>query len=232
MINKLTVIGLVGLTFLLAGPSAFANAGIFGSSIGLKSNLFNSGGNTFFEASLLGDGRHAPVANASVTLPVTLNTAGFNGLNLGSFNPATDTLTLIGGGVLTFKNDSSDVTGTFINYSIDGGSFQSMALPFNQDNVNGNSGDQRWASTSGVVNLLTGLSNGSHTIAFFASGNTNNVNVAPQIFDSNGNSNYTANFTVVPEPSTYAVGGLALLAVCFQQRRRFSRLMDRRSAVQ
>ena len=216
----------VAAVSLLASSRLFADTGIFGTDLGLESNLINGGTPTFFEADLLGDSRHAPLASGAVTLPVDLNTSGFNGLNLGTFNPsAGDTLTLVGGEALTFKNNGggssgTDVTGTFVNYSIDGGSFMSLSLPFNEDNVSGTSGDQRWASDTYDVNVLTGLSLGTHTIAFFASGTTN----GNQIFDSNGGANYTASFTVVPEPSTWAMGSLVALGLAGSAFRRFRRV--------
>lgn len=210
MIKKLSVLLLLVGT-MLAPAKVFGDAGIFGTDIGLKSNLFNSGGNTFFEADLLGDGRHAPIASGSVTLPVTLNTTGFNGLNLGNFNPgAGDTLILIGGEALTFKNTGTDVTGTFINWSIDGGGFTGFSLGFNEDNVNAAGGDQRWASTDGNINLLTGLGLGQHTLTFFASGATTNPD--GEIFDSNNGANFTATFTVVPEPSTVSLLAISAIA--------------------
>ena len=216
MIKKLAVVLLTALSLASGASTLHASDGIFGTDIGLESNLINSGTNTFFEADLLGDSRHAPIATAAVTLPVDLNTSGFNGLNLGTFDVAAgDTLNLVGGEALTFKNSGSDVTAAFVNYSVDGGPFVAVNLPFNQDNVNGNSGDQRWATDTASVNLLAGLADGTHTLAFFASGTTN----GGDIFDSNGGANYTADFTVVPEPSTIAAGVLALLGTVFLRRR-------------
>src|SRR6202030_2167580 len=138
MIKRLAL-GIIALTFMLRATHVFAAAGIFGTDIGLNSDLINSGTNTFFEADLLGDSRHAPLSNPPfVTLPVDLNTTGFNTLNLGTFDLAAgDTLNFIGGEALTFKNSGTDVTGTTINYSIDGGPFTSFSLTFNEDNVNG-----------------------------------------------------------------------------------------------
>ena len=218
MIKKLALISLSLLAFAV---STFATDGIFGIDIGLKSNTFNSGGNTFFEADLLGDGRHAPIANgALVTLPVTLNSSGFNGLNLGTFNvSAGDSLTFIGGEVLTFKNAASNVTAAFISYSIDGAAFTPFSLAFNQDNVNGTAGDQRWAQTNDTVNLLTGLANGSHTLSFFGSASTNDG--TGTVFDNRGGANYTASFTVIPEPSSLSlIAGPAILGAWMFIRRR------------
>lgn len=221
MIKKFALLASLALSTV-----AFGDTGIFGSDIGLTSNLFNSGGNTFFEATLLGDGRHAPLAGAFVTLPVTLDTSGFNGLNLGTFNPgAGDTLILIGGETLTFKNGGTgatgtDVTGTFLNYQIDSGGFTAISLGFNEDNVNTAPGDQRWAATNNSVDLLNALSPGTHQLTFFTSGSTNG---SSGIFDSNGGANFTATFTIaaVPEPSSFALlAGPAILGAWFFVRRR------------
>ncbi len=222
--KKLALI--LALATLGTSNTVFAAAGIFGTAIGLESNLFNSGDNTFFEADLLNDPRFAPTdqgfGSGNVTLPVVLNTSGFNGLNLGAFNPtAGDTLTLIGGELLTFKNNSSDITGAFINYSIDGGAFVPVSIPFNEDNINATTGDQRWASTTNAINVLTGLGNGAHTLSFFASAPTNGVNADPQIFDSNSGNNFTASFSVVPEPGSFALallGSVGLLTLRRQRR--------------
>ena len=128
---------------------------------------------------------------------------------------SSDLLILDGGEALTFKNNGggisgTDVTGTFVNYSIDGGSFTGLSLLFNQDNVSGNNnGDQRWASDTYSINVLAGLGYGTHTLTFYTSGSTNGAD----IFDSNGGNNFTATFQVVPEPSTWAIGGLTALGL-------------------
>src|ERR1700761_175869 len=110
--KRYLLIFFAGLT-LLTSSRIFADTGIFGTDLGLESNLINGGTPTFFEADLLGDSRHAPIASGAVTLPVDLNTSGFNGLNLGTFNPsAGDTLTLVGGEALTFKNNGGGPSGT------------------------------------------------------------------------------------------------------------------------
>ena len=210
-----------GFALMAAVEHASATGGIFGSDIGLQSNVFNSGGTTFFEADLLGDSRHAPIASSTVTLPVTLNTTGFNGLNLGTFNPSGgDTLIFKGGETLTFKNTSTDITGSTLSYKIDNGSFTNVGLAFNQDNVSNNNGDQRWASTSFSTDLLSNLAVGMHTISFFTSATTNSVDSAATVYDSNSSNNYTASFTVVPEPATWAAGGLTMLAGAAALRRR------------
>ncbi|MDQ3198664.1 MAG: PEP-CTERM sorting domain-containing protein [Verrucomicrobiota bacterium] len=213
---QLWVLALAATGFVSAANVVQAGAGIFGSDIGLK---INGGNNTFYELSLLGDGRHAPIASGTVTLPVDLVATGFDGLNLGTFNINTDSLLVIGGGVLTFKNDGTNVTSATVAYSVDGGPFQFLNLGFNEDNVNGALGDQRWASTDASVDILTGLANGVHTLSAYTFASTENP--TDTIFDSQNGANYNATFTVVPEPTTWAmlVSGLGIL-VGFQRRRR------------
>lgn len=204
--------------FASMSGNAFAGAGIFGTDDGLQ---LNGGAFTFYENSLQGDLRHNPLVSGGVTAAPTLVTTGLPA-SLGTFNPfAGDSLFLIGGGVLTFKNGATDVTGAFVNYSIDGGTFSSISLTFNEDNVNGAGGDQRWANTNFSIDLLAGQGLGTHTLAFYISATTNGVDADPELFDSNGGLNYNTSFTVVPEPSTWAmvVGGLGIL-VGYQRRRR------------
>jgi hypothetical protein len=214
---KLLALALAAVGFVSTANLVQAGAGIFGSAIGLK---INGGNNTFYEMSLLNDPRHAPIASGTVTLPVDLVTTGFDGLNLGTFDINTDSLLVIGGGVLSFKNDGTDVTSTTIAYSVDGGAFQFLNLGFNEDDVNdGAGGDQRWASTDASVNILTGLANGAHTLSAYTFGSTSD---SGNIFDSQNGANYNATFTVVPEPTTYAMmlAGLGVLAGVQRSRRR------------
>ncbi len=131
---KLTALALAAISFAGLGHNAYAGAGIFGSDNGLQ---LNGGAFTFYENTLQGDGRHNPLVVGGVTAGPTLVTTGLPG-SLGSFNPFTgDSLLLIGGEALTFKNGGTDVTGAFVNYSIDGGAFSSISLTFNEDSVNG-----------------------------------------------------------------------------------------------
>lgn len=116
--------------------AASAASGIFGTGTVLGVN----GTKTLYATTLLNDNRHIPI---NVT-PPTLDLDGVPA-SIGTFNPTVgDSLTLLGGDVLTFKNGTDNITGAAINYRIDGGSFQTFSLTFNQDNVNGAGGDQRW----------------------------------------------------------------------------------------
>ncbi len=215
---KLFVLAIVATGFVSLGNDAFAAAGIFGSDDGLQ---LNGGAFTFYENSLQGDNRHDPLVSGGVTGAPTLVTTGLPG-GLGTFDPSMgDSLLLIGGEALTYKNNGTDVTGAFVNYSIDGGAFSSISLTFNEDNVNGATGDQRWANTDFSIDLLNGQSLGTHTLAFYISATTDGVDSDPILYDNNGGLNFNTTFTLIPEPSTWAmmVGGFGIL-VAFQRRRR------------
>lgn len=215
---RFTALALVAVGFGALGNHAYAGAGVFGSDDGLQ---LNGGAFTFYENSLQNDGRHNPLVTAGVTSGPTLVTTGLPS-SLGTFNPfAGDTLLLIGGEALTFKNGMTDVTGAFVNYSIDGGAFSSISLTFNEDNVNGAGGDQRWANTDFAIDLLAGQSLGMHTLSFYISATTNGIEADPVVYDNAGGANFNTSFTVVPEPATWAMlaSGLGIL-VGFQRRRR------------
>jgi hypothetical protein len=74
-------------------------------------------------------------------------------------------------------------------------------------------GDQAWGNTT-PINLM-GLTsgNGNYTLEVFFRATTNEG----ERFSNNGGSNFKANFTVVPEPSSAALG---LLGAAFMLRRR------------
>ena len=111
----------------------------------------------------------------------------------------------------TFKNGTGDVSMAQLNYRIyptgsPSESFTSLDLPFNTNLVN--PGDQKWQSLAASMNLLTGLTDGNYTLEVYVSANTNEGDR----FLSNGGVNYTATFSVVPEPSALAlIAGPAVL---------------------
>jgi len=129
----------------------------------------------------------------------------FQGASFGTFDTTVgNTLTLVGGEINTFKNGLSDVTGAFYDYRVfkvgdTPGSFIEFSLPFNS-NLGG--GDQKWDRTNQNANLLTGLNNGNYTLEVFARATSSD---GPH-FSNNGGSNYKASFTVVPEPTSAALG--------------------------
>ena len=154
----------------------------------------------------------------------------FQGASLGTFFTS-DNLQL-GGQTKTFKNNGTDVTGAAIFYRIwsgsESGSFSNLNYAFQIDNVNGNGGDQQWgtdvAGSNGTAfytpNLLIGLPNGNYTLEVYTRITTNGINAATEIFSNNGGSNFEATFTVIPEPTTWALltAGLTTMVV-FRRRR-------------
>jgi hypothetical protein len=205
---------------LAAASTLSAASGIFGSYVGVDAN---GGGNTFLGAQQPG----------SVLL------TNFDGLNLGTFNvDIGDSLVLSGGEVLTFKNGGSDVSAASIEWRVNRvtptastGSFAAVNIGFSENatfadaasNSFGGTGDQKWASIASTPNVLAGLTAG--TIAnpieyelevFFKSTTTDGDQ-----FSNNGGDNFTATFTVVPEPSSYALlaGMLGLTFVALKRRR-------------
>jgi len=185
---------------------AFADSNIFGAGIVLSLSQGGSSSLNLYEATQLGDSRY--YATSPTLGEPTLITNGdvANGTeNLGTFDTTTtDSLVLDGGEVLTYKNSGDDITGANLYYSISGGSTTELGLGFDQDNVNGNNGDQRWYKDNADTNLLSGLSNGTYTLDFSfdapftytGGGGGSGDHTSP------GSGSYTATFTVVPEPST------------------------------
>ena len=202
---KPKILPFIALGVLSTIPAASAASGIFGTGTVLGVN----GTKTLYATTLLNDGRHTPI---NVT-PPTLDLDGVPS-SIGTFNPTTgDTLTLRGGEMLTFRNGNDDVTGATIHYRVDGASFQTFNLTFNQDNVSGTGGDQRWYGEGLNLNLLSGLGNGDHTLEVFYTAPFTYPDGSGTHVINNGTANYAFNFTVVPEPATALLGSMGLLAL-------------------
>ncbi|HEV6964592.1 PEP-CTERM sorting domain-containing protein [Roseateles sp.] len=153
--------------------------------------------------------------------------SAFGGANLGSFALGS-TATLAGAELLTWKNGGGDITGATLNWRVDGGSYQSIAIGWTANStftdVAGNTfinwGDQKWAGLStSSTNFLAGLSAGTHTLQVYFTGLSNEGNR-----DSGSAANpFSASFAVtspVPEPASPMLlfAGLALLAVLKRRR--------------
>jgi len=232
-----SILTLAAASLFLAVPAVFAqSSGVFGTGITISSDIGGTSAFKLYEITLLGDGRLAPNTSgggSSLGAPTLVNTSDGSGgstwatggsgqpttgPSLGTFTQGTDTLTLNGGELLTWKSGGADVTGAQVYYRIDSGSFNPIALAFNQDNVNGNSGDQRWYTDGASVNLLNGLSAGTHTVSiYFRDSNTVDVND----YVSNTGNNYNATFTIdsVPEPVSSLMMASGLVMFCLFRRR-------------
>lgn len=156
----------------------------------------------------------------------------FQGFDLGSFDASTDNLQL-GGQTKTFKNNGTDVTGATINYRIwqgtEGGGFTSLAYAFQINDVGGTPGDQQWGTDVAgsnptafyTSNLISGLSAGNYTLEVFTEITTNSFDAPATYTVNNGGLNYEATFTIVPEPSAFAlIAGLLGLSFVALKRRR------------
>lgn len=186
---------------LIAASAAHADSGTFGSYVSVSGSYYQG----------TGFGAASPA---------------LNGANLGSF-AAGSSLLLDGAELFTYKNNGSDVTGAELDYSIDGGAFVSLSLPFGADNGSNpggtqatGGGDQLWGgSLASPANLLAGLGAGSHSVTVYFKAYTSDGDK----YDSNGGNNYTANFSVtaVPEPSSYALllAGLGSVALITRRRK-------------
>lgn len=148
-------------------------------------------------------------------IPGSSSNTDLNSYNFGTFNPSSgDTLTLANWYLENYAFNSGG-TGTFDNNWIDGGS-NSATLVLS---VAGVSNDQAlthssqsgnnhfWNNSPDEVNLLSGLTNGTYTLSVSVSYTFNQWTGDQTIVNtSTGNGPASATFTVVPEPSSAALG--------------------------
>ena len=194
---------ILALTFASMSSAAFGAAGIFDQF--LFTSTDGSSPDVFYD------------------IGASSGNTDFDGADLGTFNLG-DTFQ-IGGQQKSYKNDSTDVSAHTLFYSVDGGGFQTVALNFQSDLAT--PGDQQWggdeqgsnATFTVSLDLLDGLSAGNHTLAVYTTITTNGTNADTTIFNNNGASNYTATFTSVPEPSSFALLGLGGLALIMRRRK-------------
>lgn len=146
-------------------------------------------------------------------------TGTFNGAALGTYSN-TSTLNINAYDVKTFKNGGDNVTGGTFYWTVYSGSrpatptFSSIALNWISDlDANGN---QKWGFTGGTTSILadpavsfTGSNN--YTFEFYVQVN----GTGGSVYDNNnGNaSNYSATFSTVPEPSTWALLSLSAIGM-------------------
>jgi hypothetical protein len=202
---------LIALTTLLsAAVMSHAATGCFGSYIGINAN---GGGNVFY----------------GCQQPGPTNLTAFDTHSFGTFTLG-QTLVISGGELETFKNGASDVTGAVLNWKVNEltpsnvpGTFAPISLGFTANatfaDAAGNSfagaGDQKWAEIASTPNVLAGLTPGTYNLEVYFNSTTA---ADGDQYSNNGNNNFKATFTVVPEPSTVSLlvgssvmGGLFLL---------------------
>lgn len=174
---------------VLGAGNAFAASGVFESYGILK---INASTNVYYD------------------MQATTGNPDLQGASLGTFDVSIgNTLTLVGGELKTFKNGLSDVFGAKYDYRVykvgdTAPSFSEFDLGFNSNL--GVGGDQKWDNTGANVNLLTGLSNGNYILEAFSYANTSDGTS----YSNNGGGNYTATFSVVPEPASAVLGLLGM----------------------
>ena len=215
---KLKVIAFVAALAASMGMS-HAGSGLYGFGIALDgtgAGAVNSGTATLYTLQYNGD-----LSDPGTTLSTAWGSSTFN---LGTYIDGQNTLTLLGGAMDTYKDEGSDVTAAQLYYTLTGpgGSYTLVNLPFGANltfNGDGSGHNQLWDTASGSTNLLAGLNPGTYTLYVYGEA----VDTDGNAYSNNGGSNFSATFTVVPEPSTYAMmfAGLGAL-VAFQRLRRKS----------
>ncbi|MDG1381532.1 MAG: FISUMP domain-containing protein, partial [Flavobacteriales bacterium] len=123
----------------------------------------------------------------------------FGGVDLGNFS-SSETLTLNGGEIKTYKNNSANVCGGNTQYRVyaDGdtpGSFNAVSLAYNSDL---GSGDQKWSTSNAGIDLLDGLTLGDYTLEIYwdADGDTYG-GCGFTNTENNAGANYLASFSLV-----------------------------------
>lgn len=146
-------------------------------------------------------------------------TGTFNGTALGTYSN-TGTLQISAYDVKTYKNGGDDVTGGTFFWTVYSGArpatptFSSIALNF-IENI-GTGGDQKWGFSGGTTSILANpavsfVGSNNYTFEFYVQVN----GTGGSVYDNNnGNpSNYSATFSTIPEPSTWALLGLSAIGM-------------------
>ena len=163
-------------------------------------------------------------------IQLSTNLLDFGGADLGTVNIGGN-ISFTTAEVLTYKNGGSNVNGAQLNYRIydagsPTGSFTTTGINFGANasftTLAGdsftNGGDQRWTGlTDGSINIASGLDAGDYSVEVYWTATTDGDGTQ---FINSGGSNFAADFTVVPEPGTYALiaGMLGLAFVALKRR--------------
>jgi hypothetical protein len=205
MMTKLLAAAVFSSALLL--NTAQSATGIFGSYIGLN---LNGGGNVWYGAQQWG-------ANSLTA---------FNGFNFGTIDVTTDTFIISAFQMQTFKSGGGDVTAANLRFRIyeDGspspGSFSTVTATFLANapftsaagNTANGTGDQNLGRVVGsYADILNGISVSQPTLYRFEIFFDAATNEGAR-FSNNGGDNFIAEFTAVPEPSTYLLLGLGAAA--------------------
>lgn len=172
-------------------------------------------------------GSYAQIFTTSSTVYVAQSYGGsnpaFEGADLGIFS-LSDNLEITNASLMTFKNGGGNVTGAQMQYRVyevgeTPGAFTTISLNFGSNapstdlggvNFSGG-GDQEWRGLAGgPIDLLGGITgNGDYEVEIFYRAFTNEGDR----FSNAGGNNFTAQFTVVPEPAMAVLGSLGLLLI-------------------
>ena len=154
-------------------------------------------------------------ANAYYDLQATTANTDFNGANLGTFNPASQSLVIKGAEHNVYRCGSSDLTSTRLMYRVyltsgSGGAFSSINVPYTSGSNNGCGGqDQQWSLTGHSLNVLSGLAPGTYTLELYSEATVTNC-CGGTVYASNTSNNYKASFTVAGNyVTTNSSSGLA-----------------------
>jgi hypothetical protein len=168
------------ITLFFIGNMSYAQTAEFKNTFAILST--NAGANTYYDL------------NA-----VTANT-DFNGADLGTFNPASNSLILKGAEHNVSKCGTCDLTSTRLNYRIystggSGSSYTQMTIPYTSTAGNGCGGqDQVWSATGNAVNILSGLAPGTYYLEVYSDATV--ICLGGTVYASNNSANYKATFTV------------------------------------
>ncbi|MDI1255676.1 MAG: hypothetical protein PSV16_06210, partial [Flavobacterium sp.] len=184
---------LLPIIMLFFAASSYAQTNGIYESYAIVST--NGGANTFYDL-----------------LAVTGN-PDFQGSNLGSFN-ASNSLVIKGGQNKTFKCSGGDITNGNLRWRVwltsagASGSFNAESMSFVSNDAGGCGGNQTWQGTSGVTNIISGLTvPGNYTVEVYSDAD----GVPGTAFASNGGANYKATFTYCgPTTGALPVGNYAI----------------------